>query len=65
MTDLEIPRLLRDLLSGEPVAPSALEDALAPVLCGEADDVQVAGLLVALASRPPLPALLAAAARVR
>ena len=64
MKDLDISRLLRDLLAGQPMAPTALEAALVPILRGEADDVQVAGLLVTLATRPPRADLLAAAARV-
>lgn len=58
-----ISTLIRDLLDGETIAPSRLEDALHVIMQGQAEAVQVAGLLVALAGRPVQAPLLAAAAR--
>ncbi len=59
-----IPILIDQLLSGQRPDPSALEDVFQTILGGEADPVQVAGLLVALRSTPPDVATLAACARV-
>jgi anthranilate phosphoribosyltransferase len=59
-----IPQLIQTLLAGKPLEPTALESALHAIMRGEAQPVQVAGLLVALAARPLDARTLAAAARV-
>jgi anthranilate phosphoribosyltransferase len=59
-----IPNLIQTLLAGKPLEPAALESALHAIMRGEAEAVQVAGLLVALAARPLEARTLAAAARV-
>lgn len=56
--------LIDDVLSDRPLESRALEDALHRVMSGEADEVQVAGLLVALRARPVEGPILAAMARV-
>jgi len=59
-----IPPLIQSVVSGDPVDPAAVEDALHEIMQGKADPVQVGGLLIALASRPVEAPTLAAAARV-
>jgi len=59
-----IPELIKNLLVGDAVDPAAIEDVLHQIMQGQADPVQVGGLLVALASRPVEAPILAAAARV-
>lgn len=56
-------KLIDDLLSGSPVDIEGLEEALHRVMSGEAEDIQIAGLLVALRSRPVEGRVLAAMAR--
>ncbi len=58
-----IPQLIRSALAGDGIEPTALEDALHTIMQGDAEPVQVAGLLVALATQPLQASLLAAAAR--
>jgi anthranilate phosphoribosyltransferase len=58
-----IPELIEDLLSQEPVEPSRLEDAIHQIMLGDVAEAQTAGLLVALRTRPPDAATLAACAR--
>lgn len=59
----DISQLIRDAVAGRGVEPSALEDALHTIMAGDAEPVQVAGLLVALATQAPDAKSLAAAAR--
>lgn len=59
-----IPHALRLILAGRRPSGEELEAALHPILRGEAQDVQIAGLLVALATQPVDGPTLAAAARV-
>ncbi len=58
-----IQDLLRCLLAGQDPEPRALEDALHAIMLGQEEPTRIAGLLVALATRPPNARLLAAAAR--
>ena len=55
--------LIEDLLSGESVEPSRFEDAIHRIMLGEVGEAQIAGLLVALRTRRPDAATLAACAR--
>lgn len=59
-----ITALIDKLLQGERPDPSALEEVFQKILGGEADPVQVGGLLVALRAVPPDVETLAACARV-
>ena len=59
-----IPSVLKAIMSGRKPSGEELEAALHPILRGEAEDVQVAGLLVGLATQPVDGPTLAAAARV-
>ena len=59
-----IPKLISAFLAGDRVEPPALEDALHAIMEGNVPEAQIAGLLVAIAGRPPEARLLAAAARV-
>ncbi|MCA8944336.1 MAG: anthranilate phosphoribosyltransferase [Planctomycetes bacterium] len=59
----DISQLIRDAVAGRGIEPSALEDALHTIMQGDAEPVQVAGLLVALATQTPDARSLAAAAR--
>ncbi len=58
-----ITQLIEDLLLADEVEPKRLEDALHRIMQGEVPEVQTAGLLVALRSREPDGATLAACAR--
>ncbi len=59
-----IQDLLRSLLAGHAPQPAAVEAALHAIMLGQEDGARVAGLLVALATRPLTAPILAAAARV-
>lgn len=59
-----IPDLIRSLLAGHDPDPAAVEEALHGIMLGQEDGARIAGLLVALATRPLTAPLLAAAARV-
>lgn len=59
-----IPKLISAFLNGDRVEPPALENALHAIMDGGVSEAQTAGLLVAIASQPVDPKLLAAAARV-
>jgi len=59
-----IPTLIDQLLSGTRPDPSALEEVFQRILAGEADPIQVSGLLIALRAVPPDAETLAACARV-
>lgn len=59
-----IPDLIRSILAGRDPEPAAVEDALHAIMLGQEDPARIAGLLVALATRPLTAPLLAAAARV-
>ncbi len=59
-----ISKIIQTVLAGKDPEPAALEDALHQIMLGDADPAQTAGLLVALATRPPRAENLAAAARV-
>ncbi|MAG57517.1 MAG: anthranilate phosphoribosyltransferase [Planctomycetes bacterium] len=59
-----IPALIDRLLAGERPDPSALEDVFQRILGGQADPIQVSGLLVALRSIPLDSETLAACASV-
>jgi anthranilate phosphoribosyltransferase len=58
-----ISQLIEDLLSEDPVEPMRLEDALHRIMLGDVPEAQTAGLLVALRTREPDAATLAACAR--
>lgn len=58
-----ISALIDRLLSGEPADPRALEETLHRIMLGEVHQAQTAGLLVALRTREPDAATLAACAR--
>lgn len=59
-----ISKLIDQLLAGDRPDPAALEDVFQSILGGEADPVQVGGLLIALRSVPTDAETLAACARV-
>ena len=59
-----IPDLIRSILAGRDPEPAAVEDALHAIMLGQEEPARIAGLLVALATRPLTAPLLAAAARV-
>ena len=59
-----IPQAIHAALAGGPLDPELLRAALERILAGDAGQVETAGLLVALSSRPPSGAELAAAATV-
>ena len=58
-----IQKLIHSILAGDGVDPKALEDSLHTIMQGDAEPVQVAGLLVSLATQPVEAQTLAAAAR--
>ncbi len=58
-----IPEFITSILDGDKIAPQQVEDVLHEIMQGAADELQVAGFLVALASRPLEAPVLAAAAR--
>lgn len=60
---MSISKLLRAVVAGEPVDAVHLEDVLGLAMTGEADPVQLAGLLSALACRQPQAEWLVAGAR--
>jgi anthranilate phosphoribosyltransferase len=58
-----ISQLIESLLSGDKVEPGRFEEALHRIMLGEIPEALSAGLLVALRTRPPDAATLAACAR--
>jgi len=58
-----VPELIEDLLSNQPVDPKRMEEALHRIMMGDVPEAQTAGILVALRTREPDAATLAACAR--
>jgi anthranilate phosphoribosyltransferase len=58
-----VPELIEDLLSNQTVDPKRMEDTLHHIMMGDVPEAQTAGILVALRTREPDAATLAACAR--